>query len=199
MSTLENFGLITRDEFIDDERYRHWSSDEITLAKAKQQVEGIVERFQQFVEGKQGSFYAVFVNAEPMHNIQHRLFVEALGLEVSSTQDTREPSIVLGVGEFCIESSNLSEDYIACFDESLKLYSELQSAKYGEAQYATLLGHKVRWCITLSAKDYIDLFNRLRTEPSHSGLDKLANKMHKKISEVHPMIAETIESKDQLS
>ena len=44
-----------------------------------------------------------------------------------------------------IEEAGLTEQFEACFDVSLELYSSLQAAGHElEAQYATLLGHKMR-------------------------------------------------------
>lgn len=51
-----------------------------------------------------------------------------------------------------IEAAGLSDDYDAIFDQSLQLQSTLQARGFTtESQYATLLGHKQRWNIFLSA------------------------------------------------
>jgi len=50
-----------------------------------------------------------------------------------------------------IEQAGLSEVYERCFDQSLSLYSALQAAGLTqEAQYAVLLGHRVRWTARLT-------------------------------------------------
>lgn len=92
-----------------------------------------------------------------------------------------------------IDEAGLNEMFDECFDISLKLYSELQSAGYGqEAQYATLLGHKMRWKVTYNAREAFHL-HELRTSPQgHPGYRKLVQKMHEKLCEVHPMLGEAM-------
>jgi thymidylate synthase ThyX len=58
-----------------------------------------------------------------------------------------------------------------------------------EAQYACLLGHKLRWKLTLNARAAYH-FLELRTSPQgHPGYRLLCQAMHKVIAEVHPLIA----------
>ncbi len=92
-----------------------------------------------------------------------------------------------------VEEAGLSEQFEACFDLSLQLYSSLQQAGYAlEAQYATLLGHKMRWKVTYNAREAFHL-HELRTTPQgHPGYRKLVMQMHEKLTEVHPLIAESI-------
>lgn len=89
-----------------------------------------------------------------------------------------------------VEDAGLTRLFEDCFDLSLKLYSILQSAGYeNEAQYATLLGHKMRWKVTYNAREAFQMLE-LRTSPQgHPGYRKLALQMHEKIAEVHPMLA----------
>ena len=61
-----------------------------------------------------------------------------------------------------------------------------------EAQYATLLGHKMRWKITYNAREAFH-FHELRTSPQgHPGYRKLVLQMHEKLAEVHPLMAEAM-------
>lgn len=89
-----------------------------------------------------------------------------------------------------VELAGLTDGFEKCFDLSLALYSELQAAGYElEAQYATLLGHKMRWKITMNAREAFQMIE-LRTAPQgHTGYRKLAMQMYEKIAEVHPSIA----------
>jgi len=89
-----------------------------------------------------------------------------------------------------IEESGLEEQFEACFDISLKLYSLLQKAGYQlEAQYATLLGHRMRWKVTYNAREAFHL-HELRTSPQgHPGYRKLVLQMHEKLTTVHPLMA----------
>ena len=92
-----------------------------------------------------------------------------------------------------IETAGLTEQFEACFDASLELYSSLQAAGHElEAQYATLLGHKMRWKVTYNAREAFHL-HELRTTPQgHPGYRKLVLQMHEKLAEVHPMLAEAM-------
>jgi thymidylate kinase/thymidylate synthase ThyX len=92
-----------------------------------------------------------------------------------------------------VEEAGLTEEFEQCFDLSLELHSFLQSKGYElEAQYATLLGHKMRWKITYNAREAFH-FHELRTSPQgHPGYRKLVQQMHEKLAEVHPMMAEAM-------
>jgi dTMP kinase len=92
-----------------------------------------------------------------------------------------------------VEDAGATEAFERCFDLSLELYSALQSAGHQlEAQYATLLGHKMRWKLTYNAREAFHL-HELRTSPQgHPGYRKLVQHMHEKVAEVHPHIAEAM-------
>ncbi len=89
-----------------------------------------------------------------------------------------------------VEDAGLTEQFEACFEISLKLYSAMQQAGYAlEAQYATLLGHRMRWKVTYNAREAFHL-HELRTTPQgHPGYRKLVLQMHEKLAEVHPLLA----------
>lgn len=92
-----------------------------------------------------------------------------------------------------VEEAGLSDAFDACFDLSLQLHSKLVAAGHElEAQYATLLGHKMRWKVTMNARETFH-FNELRTSPQgHPGYRKLVLEMQEKLAEVHPNMAEAI-------
>lgn len=92
-----------------------------------------------------------------------------------------------------VEEAGLNDLFDECFDLSLQLYSELQAAGYElEAQYATLLGHKMRWKVTYNAREAFHL-HELRTSPQgHPGYRKLVKEMHEKLLEVHPILGEAM-------
>jgi len=92
-----------------------------------------------------------------------------------------------------VEEAGLTEQFEKCFDISLALFSELQKAGYAlEAQYATLLGHKMRWKVTYNAREAFHL-HELRTSPQgHPGYRKLVQQMHDKVAEVHPLLADSM-------
>ncbi len=97
-----------------------------------------------------------------------------------------------------VEEAGLSDQFEQCFDLSLKLYSLLQQAGYGlEAQYATLLGHKMRWKVTMNARETFH-FNELRTSPQgHPGYRKLVLHMHEVLAQKHPLLAEAMKFVNQ--
>lgn len=92
-----------------------------------------------------------------------------------------------------VEEAGLSDTFEQCFELSLMLYSKLVEAGYQlEAQYATLLGHKMRWKVTYNAREAFHL-HELRTSPQgHPGYRKLVLQMHERLAEVHPMLAEAM-------
>jgi thymidylate synthase ThyX len=92
-----------------------------------------------------------------------------------------------------VEEAGLTDLFEECFELSLELYSRLQQEGYAlEAQYATLLGHKMRWKVTYNAREAFHL-HELRTSPQgHPGYRKLVLQMHEKLASVHPMLAESM-------
>ena len=97
-----------------------------------------------------------------------------------------------------VEEANLIDKYEKCFDLSLELYSLLTSQNYLlEAQYACLFGHRMRWKVTYNAREAFHL-HELRTSPQgHPGYRKLVLKMHEKIKEVHPNLADAMKFVNQ--
>lgn len=89
-----------------------------------------------------------------------------------------------------VTEAGLDDLFEACFELSMKLYHYLLEAGYQyEAQYATLLGHRMRWKVMMNAREAYH-FMELRTSPQgHPGYRKLAGQMYEKIAEVHPIIA----------
>lgn len=92
-----------------------------------------------------------------------------------------------------VEDANLVEKFEECFEISLELYSLLQKAGYIlEAQYATLLGHKMRWKVTFNAREAFHLLELRSAPQGHPGYRKIAKIMHEKLSEVHPQLGEAM-------
>jgi dTMP kinase len=88
-----------------------------------------------------------------------------------------------------VEEAGLADAFASCFDLSLRLHSVMQAAGCTlQSQYATLLGHKMRWRVTMNAREAMH-FNELRTAPQgHPGYRKLVGQMHEKLAEVHPLL-----------
>lgn len=94
-----------------------------------------------------------------------------------------------------IDNAGLAEDFQTCFDMSLELYSAMQQAGYfAEAQYAALLGHKIRLQVTYNAREAFKLHKLQALTQGHPGHHKLILQMYEKLSEVHPLLTETMES-----
>lgn len=93
-----------------------------------------------------------------------------------------------------IEEAGLADQFEACFDLSLQLHSYLQQAGYAEeAQYATLLGHRMRWKVTYNAREAFHM-HELRTSPQgHPGYRALVQQMHEKLAEAHPLLANAMQ------
>jgi hypothetical protein len=86
-----------------------------------------------------------------------------------------------------VEQAGLTDAFEECFDLSLQLYSALQTGFPLEAQYATLLGHKVRGKVTYNAREAFRVHEiGQQGNPSYHTLVK---RMHAKVAEVHPLIA----------
>lgn len=92
-----------------------------------------------------------------------------------------------------VEEAGLTDQFEACFEISLKLHSMLQQAGYPlEAQYATLLGHKMRWKVTYNARQAFHMHELRSTPQGHPGYRKLILQMHEKLAEVHPELADAM-------
>lgn len=92
-----------------------------------------------------------------------------------------------------IEEAGLTESFEACFDRSLALYSLLQQAGFSlEAQYATLMGHKLRWRVSYDAASAFRLHEHYATPTAHAGAQALVRAMHHQLLEVHPVIGEAM-------
>jgi thymidylate kinase/thymidylate synthase ThyX len=92
-----------------------------------------------------------------------------------------------------IDNAGLSDQFERCFDLSLALYSLLQQAGHElEAQYATLLGHKMRWKVTYSASEAFRLHELGAQLDGHDSYRKLMQRMHDKLTETHPLVAEAM-------
>jgi dTMP kinase len=90
-----------------------------------------------------------------------------------------------------LELAGIDELYIECFDESLKIYSLLQEANLdGTAAYSTLLGHKSRWQFKLSTTELAETIKK----PADNLSQHVLMAIREKVSEVHPLISEYIES-----
>jgi thymidylate synthase ThyX len=89
-----------------------------------------------------------------------------------------------------VKDAGLEDDFNQLFIQSINLYDDLLSLYGNEiAQYATLLGHRMRWRISFNAREAFHLLE-LRTAPQgHPGYRKLGKMMYDQIAQVHPRLA----------
>lgn len=94
-----------------------------------------------------------------------------------------------------IEDAGLTDEYDACFDASLKLYSQLQQQLPQESQlacYAVLSGHRMRWQVTYDGNEMLELFTASCQPQTQLGLGKLASQMRAELTEVHPLVSQAV-------
>jgi dTMP kinase len=86
-----------------------------------------------------------------------------------------------------VEKAGLVERFESCFDLSLNLQSKLQAAGLEtEAQFATLLGHKLRVECTITAAQLFELRSASADAPR---LRPLLADLYTAVSDVHPLLA----------
>jgi thymidylate synthase ThyX len=93
-----------------------------------------------------------------------------------------------------VKEAGVEADYQKCFEVAEQLYELLDQNGYdNEAQYATLLGHRMRYRFGLNARAAFH-FLELRTSPQgHPGYRYICNEMHKLLSSVHPTIGSAMQ------
>ena len=92
-----------------------------------------------------------------------------------------------------VEESGSSEIYHQTCRHATHLYEFLRTnCSATVAQYATLLGHQMRWKISYNARQAFHM-HELRTSPQgHPGYRQLVNSMHEQISQIHPHLAKAM-------
>lgn len=100
------------------------------------------------------------------------------------------PALVIEAG--------LEEEFRACFRRSAGLYDLLVEAGYEtEAQYATLLGHRMRYRFAMNLRQAFH-FIELRTQPAgHAGYRRICQRMYELLVQVYPQIAEAMKFVNQ--
>ncbi len=92
-----------------------------------------------------------------------------------------------------VEEAGLSDKYEKCFDLSLELHSALHATKGSlTAQYAVLQGHHIRWKVTINAREAFQMLELRSSPQGHPAYRKVAQQMHSKIAEVHPLLAQAM-------
>lgn len=92
-----------------------------------------------------------------------------------------------------VVDAGLEENFHACFRLSQKMYGKLITAGFSEeAQYATLLGHKMRYRFMVNAREAFHLHEIRTTPQGHPGYRKIVNEMHRQLCAVHPLLGEAM-------
>jgi thymidylate synthase ThyX len=92
-----------------------------------------------------------------------------------------------------VRDTGFEQDYRQCFELSEGLYQRLKRAGFAhEAQYATLLGYKMRYRYIFNARALFH-FLELRTGPDgHPGYRRICLKMYEQFAKVYPRIAKAM-------
>jgi thymidylate synthase ThyX len=93
-----------------------------------------------------------------------------------------------------IAEAGFEAQFHECFKISEKLWTALRSAGFKEeSQYATLLGHKLRYRFIINAREAFHLLE-LRTSPQgHPGYRRICQEMHRLLAEVHPRLGRAMQ------
>ena len=117
--------------------------------------------------------------------LRHRIVDDLAWQQLSPRNGYEVPAL--------IEDAGLADLFEECFDISLELHSKLQEAGFPlEAQYATLMGHRMRWIATYNARGAFHVHEPLSTLSSNPETYRLIQTMHEKLAEVHPVLAEAM-------
>lgn len=89
-----------------------------------------------------------------------------------------------------IEQAGFASQYHQCFSLSASLHDRLSEAGYTvEAQYATLLGHRMRYTFTANLRELFHMIE-LRTQPAgHPGYRAICQRMFQQLEVVYPNFA----------
>ena len=99
------------------------------------------------------------------------------------------PRYGYSIPDLVIEAG-FEEVYSRCFEISEALYRQMSvRGFYQEAQYATLLGHRMRYAFGTNLRELYHLIE-LRTQPAgHPGYREICQAMYSQLSEVYPRLA----------
>lgn len=92
-----------------------------------------------------------------------------------------------------ITDAGLEDQFRRCFEISAELYDHMVFEGYAEeAQYATLLGHRLRYTFGTNLRELFH-FIELRTQPAgHDGYRAICQEMYRQLCEVYPQFGEAM-------
>jgi thymidylate synthase ThyX len=89
-----------------------------------------------------------------------------------------------------IEEAGFRREFAACMNAAAELYEDIYRDLPGEAQYVVPFAFKIRWYMKMNLREAVHLCE-LRTMPQgHPDYRFIAQKMWRKIQEVHPTLAD---------
>jgi thymidylate synthase ThyX len=93
-----------------------------------------------------------------------------------------------------VVEGGFEKQFREAFATSEELFNEMHAAGFEEeAQYATLLGHKLRYHFMINARQAFHLLE-LRTSPQgHPGYRKICQEMHRQLSAAHPRLGKAMQ------
>lgn len=88
-----------------------------------------------------------------------------------------------------VKDAGFEAQFHRCFELSQTLFEAIKKAGFEkEAQYATLLGHRMRYRFIINATEAFHMLE-LRTQPQgHPGYRKICLEMHRLLCEAHPLL-----------
>lgn len=124
--------------------------------------------------------WEIFSDYGCFRDLQRHRIVDAMEWQSLTPYGGYEtPALILETG--------LESEFAGCFTRSRALYEELAAASFvTEAQYATLLGHRMRYRFVTNLREAFHLIE-LRTQPQgHPGYRRVCQRMYELLSEVYP-------------
>lgn len=109
--------------------------------------------------------------------------------------DLRWQQLTAGHGHVEIPELAIQAGVAGQFKKAFEISEALTQfikSRYGAdtAQYATLLGHLMRWTMTENAREAYHIHELRTSSQGHPGYRRVVNQMHEEVKKVHPIIAE---------
>jgi thymidylate synthase ThyX len=89
-----------------------------------------------------------------------------------------------------IKEAGLEADFRKCFDLSEALYNKISDRDEIQAQYATLLGHRMRYRAVINLREMFHIFELRTTPAGHPGYRAICNSMFNQLKPIYPLSAE---------
>jgi thymidylate synthase ThyX len=91
-----------------------------------------------------------------------------------------------------LKQAGLEKKFEAAMKAAADAYEEIAADMPNEAQYAVPLAYRLRWYITLNAREAAHLIELRSMPQGHEDYRRVVLKMHAEIKRVHPWMAEAM-------